>query len=95
MTHDTPDRPTPEGHAGLDNDEATAAGKMMTAEGSTGGTSDAKDAPTLEDHPGLDDDEATDEGKMMTAEGSIGAQRGSTRAQRESTGPTAHKDDSR
>ena len=47
---------------------------MMTAEGSTGGTSDdTRGPPTLEDHPGLDNDEATDEGKKMTAEGSTGA----------------------
>ena len=73
MTHDKPDRSTREDHPGLDNDEATDDGKMMTAEGSVGGTDDAEQAPTLEDHPGLDADEATDEGKMMTAEGSRGS----------------------
>ena len=86
MTHATPpDQPTLDDHPGLDNDEATDEGKMMTAEGS-GRTDDAEEAPTLEDHPGLDNDEATDEGKMMTAEGSTGAER-------ESTGSTSRKDD--
>ncbi len=79
MTHDTPDRPTLDDHPGLENDEATDEGKMMTAEGSVGGSDDAEEAPTVEDHPGLDNDEATDEGKMMTAEGS--------------SGPTTPKDD--
>ena len=44
MTHDKPDRPTLEDHPGLDNDEATDEGKMMTAEGSVGSTS-RKDDP--------------------------------------------------
>ena len=70
MTHETPERPTLDDHPGLDNDEATDDGKLMTAEGSIGGTSDVEGAPTLENHPGLDGDEATEEGKMMTAEGS-------------------------
>ena len=39
-----PDEPTLEDHPGLDNDEATEAGRMMTASGSTG-------------HPDTDDDE--------------------------------------
>ena len=66
------EHPTIDDHPGLDNDEATDEGKMMTAEGSIGGTSDDGGAPTLEDHPGLDNDETTDEGKKMTAEGSTG-----------------------
>ncbi len=86
MTDETPDQPTLDDHPGLDNDEATDEGKMMTAEGSDGRTDDTEEAPTLEEHPGLDKDEATDEGKMMTAEGSIGAKR-------ESTGTTSRKDD--
>ena len=73
MSHELPEHPTIEDHPGLDGDEATDEGKMMTAEGSIGATGDAEGAPTLEDHPGLDDDEATDEGKMMTAEGSTGS----------------------
>ena len=72
MATDTPDRPTIDDHPGLDNDEATDEGKMMTAEGSTGSTAAAVDSPTLEDHPGLDNDEAMEEGKQMTAEGSAG-----------------------
>ena len=36
MADETPDRPTIDDHPGLDNDEATDEGKMMTAEGSTG-----------------------------------------------------------
>jgi len=75
MSHEKPERPTIEDHPGLDDDEATDEGRMMTAEGSTGGTSDEAGAPTLEDHPGLDNDEATDEGKKMTAEGSTGSTR--------------------
>lgn len=68
-----PNGPTLDDHPGLDNDEATVEGKMMTAEGSTGSSREQLEAPpTLEDHPGLDNDEATAEGKMMTAEGSIG-----------------------
>jgi len=72
MSDETRDRPTIDEHPGLDNDEATDEGKMMTAEGSIGGPEDAERKPTLDDHPGLDDDEATEEGKMMTAEGSTG-----------------------
>jgi hypothetical protein len=71
MAHETPDRPTIDEHPGLDNDEATDDGKMLTAEGSTG-TDATVIPPTLEDHPGLDNDEAMDEGKQMTAEGSTG-----------------------
>ncbi len=72
--HDTAsDSPTLDDHPGLDNDEATAEGKMMTAAGSTGSSREPLDVPpTLEDHPGLDNDETTPEGKMLTAEGSIG-----------------------
>ena len=44
------DEPTLEDHPGLDNDEATEAGRMMTASGSTG--------PLATD----DDDETTPEG---------------------------------
>lgn len=73
------DEPTLEDHPGLDSDEATEAGKMMTASGSTGPQGEGEgghgiesDKPTLEDHPGLDSDEATDAGKMMTASGSTG-----------------------
>ena len=73
MSHETPEHPTFDDHPGLDNDAATGEGKMMTAEGSRGGTSELEDAPTLEDHPGLDNDEATAAGKMMTAEGSSGS----------------------
>lgn len=40
---DTPDQPTLEDHPGLDNDEATEAGRMMTASGSTG-------PPDTDDH---------------------------------------------
>ena len=36
MSNDAPDRPTLDDHPGLDNDAATAEGKMMTAEGSVG-----------------------------------------------------------
>jgi hypothetical protein len=36
MTDEARDRPTMDDHPGLDNDEATDEGKMMTAEGSTG-----------------------------------------------------------
>ena len=71
MSRKTPRRDPPDDHPGLDNDESTDEGKMMTAEGSIGGTGDAEGGPTLEDHPGLDNDEATDKGKMMTAEGSV------------------------
>jgi len=73
MSRETPEHHHLPDHPGLDNDEATAEGKMMTAEGSIGGSPDAESTPTLEDHPGLDNDEATAEGKMMTAEGSHGA----------------------
>jgi len=59
-------------HSGLDNDEATAKGKLMTASGSKASHPAEHGAPTLDDHPGLDDDEATSEGKMMTALGSAG-----------------------
>ena len=38
MSHETPEHPTIEDHPGLDDDEATDEGKMMTAEGSIGGT---------------------------------------------------------
>jgi len=72
MSNDAAEQPTIEDHPGLDNDEATDEGRMMTAEGSIGATTDEESAPTLEAHPGLDDDEATAEGKMMTAEGSTG-----------------------
>jgi len=73
MSHETPEHPTIDDHPGLDNDEATDEGKMLTAEGSICATSDVEGAPTLEDHPGLDEDEATEKGKMMTAEGSTGS----------------------
>jgi len=73
MSHETPDR-TNADHPGLDNDEATDEGKMMTAEGSRGGAPDTVSVPRPDDHPGLDNDEATDEGKMMTAEGSTDEQ---------------------
>ena len=72
MTDDAPDRPTIDDHPGLDNDEATAEGKMMTGEGSIATPEETEPHPTLDDHPGLDNDEATDEGKLMTAEGSVG-----------------------
>ncbi len=72
MRHDTPERPTLDDHPGLDNDEATDEGKLMTAEGSIGDVTPDPESPTLEDHPGLENDEATEEGKMMTAEGSLG-----------------------
>jgi len=73
MSHDdAPERPTIEDHPGLDNDEATEEGKLMTAAGSTGGSVEPERDPTIDDHPGLDNDEATDEGKMMSAEGSTG-----------------------
>ena len=44
MTDEARDRPTIDDHPGLDNDEATDEGKMMTAEGSVGSTS-RKDDP--------------------------------------------------
>ena len=72
MTDEARDRPTIDDHPGLDNDEATDEGKMMTAEGSTGTPDEAEPDATSDRHPGLDNDEATDEGKMMTAEGSTG-----------------------
>ena len=72
MSHDTPEHPTIEDHPGLDSDESTDEGKMMTAEGSTGDGPGTVEPPTLEDHPGLDNDQTTDEGEMMTAEGSTG-----------------------
>ena len=60
-------------HPGLDNDEAMADGKPMTAEGTKGRAPATVGTPRPEDDPGLDNDEATDEGKMMTAEGSTEA----------------------
>jgi hypothetical protein len=70
-----PPAPTLRDHSGLDTDEATDKGKMMTAHGAVDpDADDSRDAgvPTLEDHPGLDADEATPEGKQMTALGSTG-----------------------
>jgi hypothetical protein len=72
MADETSDRPTIDEHPGLDNDEATDEGKLLTAEGSTEFPDATVVPPTLEDHPGLDNDEAMDEGKQMTAEGSTG-----------------------
>jgi len=40
MSHKTPKHDSLDDHPGLDNDESTAEGKMMTAEGSTGETSE-------------------------------------------------------
>ena len=73
--------PTLDDHPGLDSDEATEHGKMMTGLGSVGSgrvgdtgasTTDEPEGSTLDDHPGLDSDEATAEGTMMTASGSTG-----------------------
>ena len=72
MTDETPAHRTADEHPGLDNDEATDEGKLLTAEGSTDFPDATVVPPTLEDHPGLDNDEAMDEGKQMTAEGSTG-----------------------
>ena len=72
---------TREDHPGLDADEATERGKMMTGLGSDGSgrvgetgasATDEPEGSTLNDHPGLDSDEATAEGTMMTASGSTG-----------------------
>ena len=71
------EKPTLDDHPGLDNDEATAAGRLMTASGSTGlrgrDTDDPEDRDrrrTLDDYPGLDNDEATAAGRIMTTSGS-------------------------
>lgn len=78
---DAQKEPTLEDHPGLDADEATAHGRMMSGLGSVGpgrvgdtgaSTTGEPEQPTLEDHPGLDSDEATVEGAMMTASGSTG-----------------------
>jgi len=79
---DTRGKPTLEDHPGLDADEATERGRMMTGLGSAGSgrvgdrgastTGETEGPPTLDDHPGLDADEATTEGTMMTASGSTG-----------------------
>ena len=71
---------------GLDADEATERGRMMTGLGSVGSgrvgdggatTTDEPEGPsTLDHHPGLDADEATTEGAMMTAFGSTGPRNG-------------------
>ena len=74
-------KPTVEDHPGLDADEATERGRMMTGLGSVGSgrvgdegasTTDEPERPILDHHPGLDADEATAEGAMMTALGSTG-----------------------
>ena len=67
--------PTLDDHPGLDTDEATDKGKMMTGVGSLGPEPDAAQSrptgsPTLADHPGLETDEAMPEGTQMTALGS-------------------------
>ena len=81
--NDAPRAPTLEDHPGLDADEATEEGRMMTGLGSVGSgrdgdtgasTTDETEPPTLDDHPGLDTDEATADGAMMTASGSTGRQ---------------------
>jgi hypothetical protein len=64
-------------HPGLDSDEATEEGRMMTGSGSVGPGASGEPAarrthPTLENRPGLDSDEAMAEGRMMTAQGSVG-----------------------
>ena len=76
-------KPTLEDHPGLDADEATERGRMMSGLGSVGSgrvgdggastTDEPEEAPTLDDHPGLDADAATTEGAMMTASGSTGS----------------------
>ena len=77
--------PTLESHPGLDSDETTEEGRMMTGAGSVGtgrvgdkgaSTTDEPEQPTMDDHPGLDVDEATAEGTMMTASGSSGTRKG-------------------
>jgi hypothetical protein len=75
-------KPTLDDHPGLDADETTEHGKMMTGLGSVGTgrvgdrgastTDELEGPPTLDDHPGLDADEATPEGSMMTGSGSTG-----------------------
>jgi hypothetical protein len=74
-------QPTLDDHPGLDADEATERGRMMTGLGSVGSghgesgtstTDEPEGPPTLDDHPGLDADETTAEGEMMTASGSTG-----------------------
>lgn len=84
-------RPTLEDHPGLDDDEATEPGRMMTGLGSVGSgrvgdtgasTTDEPEGSTLDDHPGLDSDEATAEGTMMTASGSTGPKKGGGKQRR-------------
>jgi len=77
--------PTLVDHPGLDADEATEQGRMMSGLGSVGSgrvgdrgastTDDTEAPPTLDNHPGLDADEATMEGAMMTGSGSTGRDR--------------------
>lgn len=83
---------TLEDHPGLDSDEATERGKMMTSLGSVGSgrvgdtgasTTDKPEGSMLDDHPGLDADEATAEGTMMTASGSTGSRQGAARRRRD------------
>jgi len=90
--YDARKKPTLEDHPGLDNDEATEHGRMMTGHGSVGSgrvgergastTDESEGPPTLENHPGLDADEATTEGAMMTAFGSTGQRDRDTEARR-------------
>ena len=82
-----PTQPTIDDHPGLDSDEATERGRMMTGLGSVGSgrvgdegapATDEPERPTLDHHPGLDAAEATAEGAMMTARGSTGRRRAET-----------------
>ena len=85
-------QPSLEDHPGLDAEEATERGRMMTGLGSVGSgrdgdrgastTDEPERAPTLDDHPGLDADEATAEGAMMTASGSTGPRHRETEGRR-------------
>ena len=66
-----PQKPTLEDNPGLEHEDATPEGKLMTAEGSLIRDPGAnEDDMSLDNDPGLEHDEATEAGRKMTAEGS-------------------------
>jgi|tagenome__1003787_1003787.scaffolds.fasta_scaffold16865448_1 hypothetical protein len=73
-THEKPRRePTLDDNPGLEHDEVTPEGELMTADGSRikDPNPPAPDKVTLENDPGLEHDETTEAGRKLTAEGSV------------------------
>jgi len=88
--------PKSDDHPGLDTDEVTDKGKMMTGVGSLGPEADAAQSrptgsPTLADHPGLETDEAMPEGTQMTALGSTRPAEGQPAEAEDDRGPSGRK----